>query len=89
VAQFGSSGGGDQAHCRVRTEEELDVICPKQKQSKARTRKRKANWRLARPNLSRCPSCRELKEPHVACRKCGYYNGRLVIRIEDKKQRRR
>ena len=76
------------AYSQGHPEEESDVICPKKRQSKARTRKRKANWRLVRPNLSRCPSCRELKEPHVACRKCGYYNGRLVIRVEDPKQRR-
>jgi large subunit ribosomal protein L32 len=65
------------------------VICPKYRSSKARTRSRKANWRLKAPNLSPCPSCRELKLPHVACQKCGYYNGRLVIEIKEKKRKRR
>lgn len=67
------------------------MICPKNKASKARTRSRKANWRLVAPNLSSCPSCRALKASHMACAKCGYYDGRAIIEIKDdqKKKRRR
>lgn len=64
------------------------MALPKRRHSKARTRSRRANWRLTPPNLTLCPSCQELKVTHVACRRCGYYNGRQVIKIEEKKKKK-
>lgn len=62
------------------------MALPKRRQSKARTRKRRANWKLAAPNLVECPNCGDPKLTHVACRGCGYYNGRQVVEVKAKKK---
>lgn len=35
-------------------------ICPKNKSSKSRRDKRRANWKMTAPNLVRCSKCGEL-----------------------------
>ena len=35
-------------------------ICPKNKTSKARRDKRRANWKMTAPNLVKCSKCGEL-----------------------------
>lgn len=44
-----------------------------------RKNKRRAHDHLAARNLSECPHCHEMKLPHRACPKCGYYKGREVM----------
>ena len=39
-------------------------ICPKNKSSKARRDKRRANWKMAAPNLVKCSKCGELMMSH-------------------------
>jgi large subunit ribosomal protein L32 len=58
----------------------------KRRQSSARRDSRRAQWmaRVAVPNLTRCPQCNEPKASHRVCFKCGYYNGRQVVVIEQK-----
>ncbi|MGB9813456.1 MAG: 50S ribosomal protein L32 [Thermovenabulum sp.] len=55
---------------------------PKRRFSKARTGKRRANWKLTAPNLVECPQCHEMKMPHRVCPNCGYYNHRQVLKVE-------
>ena len=64
------------------------MAVPKKKTSKQRRNlRRSAVWKLEAPNLIACPKCDEYKLPHRACRACGTYNGREVIKIaEDKKK---
>ena len=45
-------------------------ICPKNKSSKARRDSRRANWKMGATNL-------------VKCSKCGAYNKREIITVED------
>jgi large subunit ribosomal protein L32 len=52
---------------------------PKRRHSKARKNKRRAHDHLTAPLLSECPHCHEMKLPHRACPKCGYYKGREVM----------
>ena len=59
------------------------MAVPKNKVSKARRDKRRANWKLSAPNLVECPQCHELKMPHSVCPSCGQYKGKEVIKIED------
>ena len=54
---------------------------PKHKFSKARRDMRAAHFQVKRRSLSVCPRCRHPKLPHVACRNCGYYRERQVLRI--------
>jgi large subunit ribosomal protein L32 len=56
---------------------------PKTRHSKARRDKRRAHDALARPTTSTCPNCGEVKLPHRACGRCGYYRGRQVIEGKD------
>lgn len=59
------------------------MAVPKNKTSKARRNKRRANWKLTEPNLVECPQCHALKMPHRVCPNCGQYKGKEVIKVED------
>ena len=59
------------------------MAVPKNKVSKARRDKRRANWKLTAPNLVECPQCHELKLPHRVCPSSGQYKGKEVIKVED------
>ena len=54
-------------------------ICPKNKSSKGRRDKRRANWKMSAPTLVKCSHCGALMEPHKVCRACGYYANKSVV----------
>jgi large subunit ribosomal protein L32 len=55
---------------------------PKRRQSKAKSRSRRANhMKMTPPNPSWCDHCGSPKMPHRVCLSCGWYNGRQVIRV--------
>ncbi|MDX1545929.1 MAG: 50S ribosomal protein L32 [Rhodothermales bacterium] len=58
---------------------------PKRKHSKARTRKRRAQYygSLRTPNLMECPNCGNTKMLHRACPTCGQYRGRQIREPEE------
>ncbi|MDR1559273.1 MAG: 50S ribosomal protein L32 [Clostridiales bacterium] len=59
-------------------------ICPKGKHSKARRDKRKAqSWKITLPSLVVCSKCGELMRSHRACRSCGSYNKREVLKVAE------
>ena len=59
------------------------MAVPKRKVSKARRDKRRSNvWKLALPGMVKCPKCGEMVMPHRACRSCGTYKGREVLKVE-------
>ncbi|MCK9248913.1 MAG: 50S ribosomal protein L32 [Solirubrobacteraceae bacterium] len=55
------------------------MAVPKQKQSHARTAKRRAQHKAARPTVNECPQCHASRIPHRVCGTCGYYDGRVVV----------
>ena len=55
------------------------MAVPKKKMSRSRTRRRKAQWKVAPPSLATCSQCGAKHVPHRACKECGMYNGREVI----------
>ena len=61
-------------------------ICPKNKSSKARRDKRRANWKMSVPGLVKCSKCGALMMPHRVCKNCGSYNKkeRSSLRINPK-----
>ncbi|HCH74999.1 MAG TPA: 50S ribosomal protein L32 [Clostridiales bacterium] len=62
----------------------------KSKKSQSKTSSRFAQWKnsLATPNLAECPQCHELKASHKVCPKCGYYDGKQVIDVDKKKEKK-
>jgi len=58
---------------------------PKRKTSKARRDRRRSNvWKLTMPGMNKC-SCGEFVLSHRICKACGKYNGKEMIKVEDKK----
>ena len=58
-------------------------ICPKGKHSRARRDKRRAQtWKIAMPSLSACSKCGELMRAHRACRACGTYDRKEVLKVK-------
>ncbi|MBI5105250.1 MAG: 50S ribosomal protein L32 [Solirubrobacterales bacterium] len=55
------------------------MAVPKQKQSHARTSKRRATHKLEAPSFNACPHCHSPRRPHRVCPTCGYYGGREVV----------
>ena len=54
---------------------------PKKRHSRARKGKRRASIRLTSPNGILCPNCKAVVIPHTVCKKCGYYDGKEIVRI--------
>ncbi|MBO5973072.1 MAG: 50S ribosomal protein L32 [Clostridia bacterium] len=62
------------------------MAVPRARISKQRRDKRRsANWKLALPGVSKCPKCGEPVLSHRACKACGTYNGREVIKVNEEK----
>jgi len=57
------------------------MAVPKQRHTKSRRNKRRANIFLKSPAFSTCPKCGRPVLQHTACLNCGYYNGREVIDV--------
>lgn len=47
------------------------MAVPARKTSRERKLKRRGHIKLAKPNLSACPNCGELRMPHRVCPSCG------------------
>ena len=63
---------------------------PKRKHSKSRRDKRRGgNSRVYAANLSVCPQCKSMRLPHRVCPFCGYYNGKPVIVIKTKEEKKK
>ena len=61
-------------------------ICPKNKSSKGRRDKRRANWKMTAPNLVKCSKCGELMMSHRVCKNCGYRSGLMKSRALRKRR---
>ena len=62
------------------------MAVPRARISKQRRDKRRsATWKLALPGVSKCPKCGEPVLSHRACKACGTYNGREVIKVNEEK----
>ena len=60
------------------------MAVPKGKVSRQRRDKsRSPVWKLQVPGLVKCPNCGAYVMPHQACKACGMYNGRQVLKVEE------
>ena len=57
-------------------------ICPKNKTSRGRRDKRRANWKMSGTRLVKYPKCGELMLPHRVCKACGSYNKREIVTVD-------
>ncbi len=55
------------------------MAVPKQRQSHARTNKRRSQHKIETPGLRYCPRCHAPRRPHRVCPNCGTYAGREVV----------
>jgi len=60
---------------------------PKKKTTKSKKRMRQWKEKIDSPNLVECPHCHHLILPHHICPYCGYYDGRPVIAMKEKKEK--
>ena len=58
----------------------------KSKTSKQRTNTRFANYKATAPTIVECPQCHEMKTAHRVWKKCGYYDGKLVVEPKAEKK---
>ena len=63
------------------------MALPKRKHGKARRDKSRTHWKLVLPSLAKCPQCAAPIIPHRVCVRCGYYRGRQVLVIAEKKKK--
>jgi large subunit ribosomal protein L32 len=56
------------------------MAVPKQRQSHARTNKRRSQHKIVPAALRSCPRCGAARLPHRVCASCGTYAGREVVR---------
>lgn len=56
---------------------------PKRRHSKSRSRKRRTHDSLSRTQLSNCSNCGNKKLPHRVCPRCGFYDGRAVVKVKE------
>ena len=60
------------------------MAVPKQRQSHARTNKRRSQHKAEMPGLRHCPRCHSPRLPHRVCPTCGTYAGReIVVQTDD------
>ena len=55
------------------------MAVPKQRQSHARTHKRRSQHKISAPALAVCSRCGAARMPHRVCGECGTYGGREVV----------
>lgn len=65
---------------------------PKQRHTKSHRNRRRSHLAMKKRNLSSCPKCGEPILAHRVCSFCGYYNGREVVDVLaklEKKERKK
>jgi large subunit ribosomal protein L32 len=71
-----------------RKSSKLMTPLPKRKHSKGRRNRRRAHYNLKPTTLEMCGQCKELKLPHRVCPTCGTYNGRQVVDVAARDERK-
>jgi len=59
------------------------MAVPKRKTSTSRRDKRRTHYKAVPVSVGLCPHCKEPKPPHIVCPKCGMYNGKKYLEVEE------
>lgn len=63
------------------------MAVPFRRTSKTKKRMRRTHFKLEVSGLVVCPNCGAMIKSHHVCPKCGYYNGKKVVKVDgDKKE---
>ena len=60
---------------------------PKQRHTKGRRNRRRANIKIISKNLGSCSQCKKKIKQHTVCPFCGYYKGKKAVEIKIKKKK--
>jgi large subunit ribosomal protein L32 len=60
---------------------------PKQRHTKGRRNRRRANIKIKSKNLVSCSQCKKKIVKHSACPYCGHYKGKKKVEIKIKKKK--
>ncbi len=60
------------------------MAVPKKRKTSAQGKQKRSHDALKKIVLAKCPKCGEATLPHNACAACGYYDGKKVIEVETK-----
>ena len=63
------------------------MALPKKRHGQSRRDKGRTHWRLKVVNLSACPQCAKPVVSHRVCPSCGYYRGKQVVLVAEKKSK--
>lgn len=58
---------------------------PKKRRTKSSVKRRQSHHALKKQSLASCPQCGKAIKPHLACTFCGYYKGKEVVKMSNKK----
>ncbi len=61
---------------------------PAKRRTKQSKRERASHFALKHFTLISCSHCRRRIRPHTVCPYCGYYKGRMVLKITSKTEKR-
>lgn len=56
--------------------------------TRAHTGNRRSHHALKAKVFASCSNCKEAKETHVVCKNCGFYNGRKIIDVVKKVEKK-
>lgn len=63
------------------------MAVPFRRTSKTRRDMRRTHVKLSVPGMNKCPQCGEYKLNHRVCKKCGYYNTNVIIKMGKNKKK--
>ena len=60
---------------------------PKKRKTPGATRRGRSHLALKKVNLTKCPKCGEMRKPHTACKVCGSYKSKEIVKVKSKVQK--
>ena len=63
------------------------MAVPFRRTSKTAKRLRRTHFKLSVSGLVTCPNCGATIKSHNVCPKCGYYNGKQVVKQAEKEEK--
>lgn len=62
---------------------------PKQRHTKGRQKRRRANIKITAKKLVACSHCKKAVKQHEACPYCGFYKGKEAVAVKTKKAKKK